>query len=250
MKALVYLKGGLGDVYPALAILPKVIEDRGLKKGDMKFFTDCVYLLFPDVYGKMLENAMIELLKVGGVDDYEIIPEEFQSATDLDWPSSEHAVQSPQLGRNCSKNDFFLWRFPRTKRYMKKQFDKKSEKEAKVKFLWQRIDLPFELGKQFDKVFISFVIHGFPHEVRDTVIKNAYNHLKPGGSFIILDFAEFDMGKMSGLHRFIFKKIECKYAFDYIKRDWKTILKEYAFDQFYERFYVSKYVRLLAARKI
>lgn len=46
------------------------------------------------------------------------------------------------------------------------------------------------------------------------VIQNTNNHLKPDGKFYILDFAEFDMDKMPGIHRFIFKKIECKYTFD------------------------------------
>lgn len=103
--------------------------------------------------------------------------------------------------------------------------------------------------KNYDKVFISFVFHGFPHEVRDTVIQNALNHLKPGGSFFILDFAEFDMDKMPLFHRFIFKKIECKYAFDFIKRDWKDILKGYGFENFSEHFYLKKYIRLLKSVK-
>jgi len=51
-------------------------------------------------------------------------------------------------------------------------------------------------------------------------------------------------------HRFIFKKIECKYAFDFIKRDWKHILKDdYGFDNFKESFYFKNYVRLLRAEK-
>lgn len=132
---------------------------------------------------------------------------------------------------------------------MERQFVNKFKDRSNIKFINKRIDQPFNLEKQFDIVFISFVIHGFPHEIRDTVIKNAYAHLKPGGIFYILDFAEFDMDKMPAHHRFIFKSIECKYAFDYIKRDWKTILREANFDNFKERFYVKKYVRLLKAVK-
>ena len=124
MKAIVYIKGGLGDIYPVLSILPKIMQDRGLKKEDMKFFTDCVYLLYPKTYGQRLENAMIELLKVGGVTDYKIIPEEYQSAIDLDWPNAKAQVCGPNLGKNCSKDDFFLWRYSRTKEYMRKEFDK------------------------------------------------------------------------------------------------------------------------------
>jgi len=133
--------------------------------------------------------------------------------------------------------------------HMKKHFHRKFKADKRVEFINQRIDVPFNLQKKYDKVFISFVIHGFPHEIRSAVIQNVYNHLKPGGRFLILDFAEFDMNKMPGLHRFIFKKIECKYAFDFIERDWKEILNKYNFDNFTEQFYFKKYVRLLSAKK-
>jgi demethylmenaquinone methyltransferase/2-methoxy-6-polyprenyl-1,4-benzoquinol methylase len=132
---------------------------------------------------------------------------------------------------------------------MEQQFKENFKNDDRVKFINQRIDIPVDLGEKYDKVFISFVIHGFPPEVRGEVIKNAYNHLKPGGAFFILDFAEFDMDKMPALYRFIFKKVECIYAFDYIKRDWKAILSEYGFGDFEEHFYMQKYVRLLKAVK-
>ena len=133
---------------------------------------------------------------------------------------------------------------------MEKQFYENCKGNLNIKFYNKRIDKPFILEKKFDKVFISFVIHGFPHEVRKTIIKNAYNNLKPGGIFYILDFAEFDMDKMPFHHRFIFKKIECKYAFDFIERDWKNILKsDYRFDGFKENFYFKNYIRLLKAEK-
>ncbi len=132
---------------------------------------------------------------------------------------------------------------------MEMQFILKFDGKPNVTFINQRIDQPFTLEEKFDKVFISFVIHGFPHEVRNTVIQNAFNNLKPGGAFYILDFAEFDMKKMPAHHRFIFKKIECKYAFDYIERDWKEILTTAGFSDFEESFYLKNYVRLLKAVK-
>ena len=132
---------------------------------------------------------------------------------------------------------------------MEQQFLKKFDGDTRMTFLNKRIDQPIDLGKRFEKVFISFVIHGFPHEIRDAIIKNAYGHLKPGGTFIILDFAEFDMAAMPSLHRVIFKAVECKYAFDYIERDWKYLLKEAGFSDFEEHFYIKKYVRLLTAKK-
>lgn len=132
---------------------------------------------------------------------------------------------------------------------MKRQFTKNESENSKIEFKEQRIDIPFDLNKQFDKIFISFVIHGFPHEIRDIVIKNAYNHLKPGGTFHILDFAEFDINKMPAHHRFIFKKVECKYAFDFIDRDWKSILETYGFKFESEFFYFKNYLRLLTVKK-
>ena len=130
---------------------------------------------------------------------------------------------------------------------MEKQFLSKFEAGKQVSFVNQRVDQPFDLGKKFDIVFISFVIHGFPHSVRQTVIQNVLKHLKPGGRFVILDFAEFDMAAMPAHHRFVFKSVECKYAFDYIERDWKKILEDAGFNHFNENFYLKKYVSLLQA---
>jgi len=133
---------------------------------------------------------------------------------------------------------------------MEQQFKLKFNLDTRFKFENIRIDQPFDLEEKYDIVFISFVIHGFPNNVRNNVIKNALNHLKTGGAFFILDFSEFDMNIMPFHHKLIFKAVECKYAFDYIKRDWKSILKKYGFDSFEEYFYIKKYVRLLKAIKI
>ena len=130
---------------------------------------------------------------------------------------------------------------------MERQFNDKFKNDPRVNFVRQRADIPFDLGERFDKILISFVIHGFPHEVRLKVLENVTRHLKPGGEFFILDFAEFDMAEMPGFHRFVFKTIECKYAFDFIERDWKDILTGFGFDNFHEKLYMKKYVRLLKA---
>lgn len=132
---------------------------------------------------------------------------------------------------------------------MGKQFNEKVRNFKNVAFKNQRIDLPFSLEDKFDKVFISFVLHGFPHEVRETIINNAYENLKTGGTFWILDFNEFTLMDMPFYYRIPFVTIECPYAFDFIERDWKKILKKSGFNNFIERLYLKSYVRLLAARK-
>jgi ubiquinone/menaquinone biosynthesis C-methylase UbiE len=130
---------------------------------------------------------------------------------------------------------------------MARQFHKRFAHDQNIKFQIQRIDQPFQLNRKFNKIFIGFVIHGFPHEIRQIVIQNALNHLEEGGSFYILDFSEFDMSSMPSHHRAIFKAVECKYAFDFIERDWKTILMKQGFKNFNEYFFLRKYMRLLQA---
>ena len=132
---------------------------------------------------------------------------------------------------------------------MGKQFLKNCTQYPFIHFNKQRVDQPLNLNKKFDKVFISFVLHGFPHEIRQIIIQNAFEHLKDGGTFHILDFAEFKMQEMPVLHRMIFNKIECKYAFDFIEKDWKVILSHAGFHNFTEILFFKNYVRLLKAIK-
>lgn len=132
---------------------------------------------------------------------------------------------------------------------MEEQFHKKCAKRPNVVFVRQRIDQPFSVTERFDKAFISFVIHGFPHEVRQEVIKNVFNHLNPGGTFCILDYAEFKLEEMPLVYRSVFKRLECPYAFDFIARDWKQILASHGFTDFQEVYFVRNYVRLLKATR-
>jgi len=132
---------------------------------------------------------------------------------------------------------------------MEKQFNKKCDDYKNIQFIRKRIDQPFDLSDKFDKIFISFVIHGFPHNIRKIVLKNVSHHLKPDGAFFILDYSEFDINEMPLVHRLIFEKMECKYAFDFIKRDWKHILTQYDFSEFQEFLFFRNYIRLLRSRK-
>ena len=130
------------------------------------------------------------------------------------------------------------------------QFKKKCADFANAKVVHARVDqsLPFE--EKFDKVFISFVLHGFPQNVRGVIINNAYRALKNGGEFHILDWNEFDLKILPYYQRIFFKLIECPYAFDFTGRDWKKILANHDFDDFKEYFFFKKFVRLLKAKKV
>ncbi len=125
-----------------------------------------------------------------------------------------------------------------------------AENEKNVEVINKRIDQPFDLGEKFDRAFISFVIHGFPHPVREDIIRNVRNNLREGGEFAILDFNEFIVREMPFWARIPFTKIECKYAFDFVERDWKKILSNFGFGDFTEKTFMKGYVRLLKAKKL
>lgn len=129
------------------------------------------------------------------------------------------------------------------------QFKKNTEKHDNINVMNQRIDLPFKLGKKYDKVFISFVFHGFPFETQKTIIANAYNLLKDGGEFVVLDFNEFVTENTPLYFRIPFKIIECRYAFEYVERDWKRIMAEFGFVDFMEQLFLRNHLRLLTARR-
>lgn len=129
------------------------------------------------------------------------------------------------------------------------QFKNKTKNFQNINIINQRIDQPFEFEKKYDKVFISFVFHGFPFEIQKNIIQNAYNNLKDDGEFIILDFNEFITDKTPLYFRIPFKIVECKYAFEYVERDWKQILSEFGFGDFNEKLFLKKHIRLLKTKK-
>jgi len=126
------------------------------------------------------------------------------------------------------------------------QFKRKCAGFPNAKIINARIDetLPFKL--KFDKVFISFVLHGFPQAIRETVIKNVFSLLKNNGSFFILDYNEFSIPFYLKIP---FELFECPYMFDFIKRDWEKILSKHGFNHFEEYPLLGKYVRLIKVTK-
>ena len=132
---------------------------------------------------------------------------------------------------------------------MGQHFERNCRGYSNLKFRRQRIDQPFDLGESFDKVFMSFVFHGFPQEVRQTILHNALKHLRKGGTLNILDYGEFEVHSTPLWFRIPFKILEgkCKYAWDYLERDWKQILSGYGFGNFREFFFIRGHLRLLKA---
>ena len=129
------------------------------------------------------------------------------------------------------------------------QFRKRCIALPNVTVINRRIDQPLPYKDEFNKVFISFVLHGFAENVRNVIIKNAFNALKKGGQFLIVDYNEFSLPDISFYLRFVFRLIECPYAFDFIKKDLKRLLTEAGFTNFQEHFFFNRFVRLLSAVK-
>ncbi len=113
----------------------------------------------------------------------------------------------------------------------------------------RRIDRPLRYENEFDKAFVSFALHGFPQQIRATIIDNAFSALSREGELFILDYNEFSLSEMPWYIRLPFRLIECPYAFDFISRDWKRIMRRRGFGRFTEHLFLGGYVRLLKAVK-
>ena len=126
---------------------------------------------------------------------------------------------------------------------------KRCRKYPNVTFEKQRIELPMPYKEEFDKVFISFVLHGFENDQKVGIIRNAYQALKPGGNFYILDYAEFDINGMWFPLRWAFARWECQLAVEFLKLDIKGMLCAQGFTDFKEEFFFRQHLRLLKTVK-
>jgi ubiquinone/menaquinone biosynthesis C-methylase UbiE len=122
-------------------------------------------------------------------------------------------------------------------------------KYANIGFQKLRIELPLAYKEEFDKVFISFTLHGFEDDQKVGIIRNAYQALKPGGTFHVLDYAEFDIDRMWFPLRQAFARWECQLALEFLKLDIKGMLCTQGFTDFKEEFFLRRYLRLLSAAK-
>lgn len=130
------------------------------------------------------------------------------------------------------------------------QFERRCANFTNAKIINQRIDKALPYKDEFDKVFISFVLHGFPQGVRRQIIRNAFKALKKNGEFFILDYNEFSVKEMPFYLKIPFKLIECPYAFDFVEKNWQKILAEEGFNYFEKHLFFRDYLRLLKGVKL
>ncbi|MBW2039024.1 MAG: class I SAM-dependent methyltransferase [Deltaproteobacteria bacterium] len=132
---------------------------------------------------------------------------------------------------------------------MTAQFRTRCDPFLNARVLEMRIDESLTFKEEFDKVFISFVLHGFPQEVREVIVANAHRTLKPKGELFLLDYNEFSLQEAPFYFRIPFRHLECSYAADFIARDWYAVLSHMGFEDFAQHLFFRGYVRLLKARK-
>ena len=163
------------------------------------------------------------------------------------------------LGTGTGRNACLMTRYLSTKgeligldisNEMITKFKRRCTGLANAKIINQRIDKPLPYEDEFDKAFISFVLHGFPQEARKQIIRNVFKALKKHGEFFILDYNEFSLKKMPFYSRIPFKLIECPYAFDFIEKDWQKILSEEGFNGFEKHLFFGGHIRLLRGVKV
>lgn len=113
----------------------------------------------------------------------------------------------------------------------------------------QRLEEALLLPEKYDRVFISFVLHGFEQYQRILIIQNAYENLDLEGEFCLLDWGERRLSRSPAWIRSLFRRFECGLAEDFMARDWKTILADYRLTNVREYHYLRGYARLIRCQK-
>jgi len=126
---------------------------------------------------------------------------------------------------------------------------KRCQQYPNVEFREQRIELPLTYQEEFDKVFTSFVLHGFEDAQKVGIISNAYHALKPGGVFCIFDYNAFEPERLWFPLRWAFIRGECQLALEFLKLDLKEMLSGQGFRSFEEELFLGEHLRLLKAAK-
>jgi len=118
-----------------------------------------------------------------------------------------------------------------------------------VSFSEERIEAPLPYQEEFDKVFISFVLHGFEDAQKIKIISNAHQALKHGGTFYVFDYNEFDLRRLWFPLRLAFVHGECQLALEFLKLDLREMLSSQGFASFEEELFLRGHLRLLKAAK-
>jgi demethylmenaquinone methyltransferase/2-methoxy-6-polyprenyl-1,4-benzoquinol methylase len=85
-------------------------------------------------------------------------------------------------------------------------------------------ELPFE-NQSFDAACVSFALHEMPSSVRERVVREMARVTRPGGSITIVDYGLPKSPIASTLAFHIVKLYESEHYADFVKSDWRALLK-------------------------
>jgi len=132
---------------------------------------------------------------------------------------------------------------------MLKKARKRLKKYKNSKIIKADILKPLNL-KGFDKLFISFVLHGLEISERSVLIKNCLSCLKKGGKLYILDYNQFDIDKLDPIPRYLFRHLECELASEFVRWNIERFLRGYKFGKITKWYWKNDKIRLIKAEKL
>jgi len=135
-------------------------------------------------------------------------------------------------------------------REMAEQFRNRCRRYPNVSLLERRIDAPFAFKREFDKILLSFVLHGLPHSARERVLGNCRLLLREKGELVLFDYNEFDLSDLPFYLRLPFVWGECPYAFEFVKLDLEAFLGDYGFSIKEEQLFFRGMVRCVKAVRL
>jgi demethylmenaquinone methyltransferase/2-methoxy-6-polyprenyl-1,4-benzoquinol methylase len=206
------------------------IEIRGLKAT---FYDQLVFIGTVGLYQRLLENAVVSMgIKTGD--------------------------RILDLGAGTGKNALLMRRYTgdsggitalEISDAMRARFVKKCALHPNISLDARRIEEPLPYRDEFDKVLLSFVIHGFPRGERESILANASRALRKGGTLHVLDWNEMDLEKEGVVFRLFMRFVECGEARDFVRMDLEGALRLHGFAVAARALYYRKRVRLLTAKK-
>ena len=132
---------------------------------------------------------------------------------------------------------------------MQARYRRRMATHPNMTLLDQRIEEIFTLARRYDRVLMSFVLHGFEQYQRILILQNAYDHLEPDGELCVLDWNCGDLRRAPGLVRIFFERESGAAARDFMVRDWRMILASYRFSDCREYLYGRGHIRLIRCRR-
>ena len=112
---------------------------------------------------------------------------------------------------------------------MLKKARKRCRGKENVQFLKARIEQPLEIEREFDVVFMSFVMHGLEDWDKEKVLENSWKLLKENGIFAVFDYAQRKVEESPFFFRFFLTKLECPLAVEFVEMDFETFVERRRF---------------------